>query len=253
VPFCIQCGLRVDPGEQTCAACQAREAGVPVCKRCGMIARSADAQFCIQCGNRFPVKQGPQGQGAPSSPPPPAAAQAPPAPQTAPPPSAAHQTAAAPPAPAPPQPTHPLQAQSTSLVPPAPPNVPPEPSILRDETGAGRERAGAPVQPGSAPGVRAVEEVGQESTPAGILESVGRRREATYHRLGRTLLTLCYQGKLPYEQLPEDLAREVREGIDRIRRGHAELIAAGICPSCQKPALAGTPPKCSECGYQVED
>jgi hypothetical protein len=86
---------------------------------------------------------------------------------------------------------------------------------------------------------------------AARIEAAQKERGAIYQRLGRHLIAACYEGKLPYEKMPEDLARQVQGGIQAIRKGHASLAEAGICPRCLEPALSGDPRKCARCGLLI--
>jgi hypothetical protein len=51
--------------------------------------------------------------------------------------------------------------------------------------------------------------------------------------------------------MPEELARQAQSGIRTIRKGHAALAKAGICPRCLEGALAGDPPTCAKCRLVV--
>ncbi len=92
---------------------------------------------------------------------------------------------------------------------------------------------------------------GGDAKAAGLVEAARRERQAVYQRLGRSLLAACYQGKLPYDVLPMELRRQTEGGIAIIRRGHAVLVQAGICPRCLEPALSGELPVCGRCGLRV--
>lgn len=72
-----------------------------------------------------------------------------------------------------------------------------------------------------------------------------------YQRLGRQLIGACYEGRLRYDALPDELARQTQAGIETIRKGHASLARSGVCPRCLETTLAGTPATCSRCKLVV--
>lgn len=174
MPFCVGCGVRVEPGVRQCPACEARSA-MRGCPRCGAPLAGQQSRFCVACGAAL----------APSSPAAPATASG---------------QAGAPP------------ARS------APPQAP-RPALAKDD------RAD--------------------------IDSARQARAAIYQRLGRLLLGACYEGKLPYDRLPDELARQARAGIETIRKGHVALAAAGVCPRCLEATLSGDPPTCSRCRLVV--
>jgi hypothetical protein len=102
-------------------------------------------------------------------------------------------------------------------------------------------------RPGPAPSVRSAEPAARGTDPKGTVAKAREERAGVYQRLGRLLISSCYDGKLPYDRMPEELARQTRAGIETIRKGHAQLAAAGICPRCLEPTLSGDPPTCRRC------
>lgn len=112
-----------------------------------------------------------------------------------------------------------------------------------------------PAGPASTPtGPSAAERpagTGSVSAAAALVQETRRQRQDVYQRLGRLLLAACYEGKLPFDLLPSELAKQARGGIESIRRGHGRLVQAGVCPRCLEPALSGAPPECGRCGLRV--
>jgi hypothetical protein len=50
MPFCVSCGVRVEPGVERCAACQGRSEATRRCGQCGTPAGGPQSRFCIVCG-----------------------------------------------------------------------------------------------------------------------------------------------------------------------------------------------------------
>jgi hypothetical protein len=200
MPFCISCGARVEPGVQSCTACQGKAAMSRGCPRCGAPVGGPQSRFCITCGAPL---------------------------------------AATPAAPAPAALKYPAGQDQQR----------PGGRIAGPETASAR--AAPPPGAGSPAGTPPRAIPGGTPKAAALIDGARKERGAIYQRLGRQFLAACYEGKLPYDRLPDDLARQVQGGIAAMRKGHAALASAGICPRCLEPALSGSPQTCSRCRLVV--
>jgi hypothetical protein len=84
-----------------------------------------------------------------------------------------------------------------------------------------------------------------------LVETTRRERQAVYQRLGRSLVAACYEGAVAYPSLPKELGQQIQAGIQTIRKGHAGLVEAGICPRCLEAGLGGEPMTCPRCHLVV--
>jgi hypothetical protein len=89
------------------------------------------------------------------------------------------------------------------------------------------------------------------ASPGSLVETTRRERQAVYQRLGRFLVAACYEGTVGYTSLPKELGQQIQAGIQTIRKGHAGLVQAGICPRCLEAGLGGEPTTCPRCHLVV--
>jgi hypothetical protein len=181
----------------------------------------AQSRFCIACGAALAPAPESAGPAAPA----PASASA----QTAPGTATSRSAQTPPPSPA--------STAATSAAPGVKAAAVSPPAAARsDSRPAAPRRAGSPFA---------------EADVKRLVEAARRERAAVYQRLGRVLLGACYEGKLPYERLTDELARQAKAGIGSIRKSHAALAARGVCPRCLEASLAGDPPTCARCRLVV--
>jgi hypothetical protein len=228
MPFCISCGVRIPDGATKCAACEPAAAPAPPagkCPGCGAAYASPTSKFCMQCGQ--PRKApAPQAAGPAKAPQPkpakPAGRVCPNCGQPAKPANAKFCVYCA----------APLPQQQESAATPAP-----------------TPDAQAAPQPAAPPPAPKPQPLNKEQKSEA--ESVAQARLAAYQKTGRLLLAACHAGKVDKASLPADLGSALDEAFTLVAKGHARLLAVGICPQCQDVSLDAESRTCLKCGLKA--
>ena len=80
---------------------------------------------------------------------------------------------------------------------------------------------------------------------------MAQARLAAYQKIGRMFLAACHSGQIDKASLPADLGSTLDEAFALVAKGHARLLAAGICPQCQDVSLDEKSQSCLKCGLKL--